>query len=75
MNKYTTLLQQVKLIYNSNELMRHKYFCNEPYVRKCKPRFKCDNADSIADSIYTLFGTHNSQYLTRLLLILGLQNY
>ena len=57
MNKHSNLLQRAKLICNStcNGIMLHKYLFNESYARKCKPRFKCDIADGIADSIYTLF--------------------
>ena len=59
-----------KLICNSNGIMLHRYLFNELYARKCKPRFRCDIADGIADSIYTLFCIDdlNSQYLARLLL-------
>ena len=67
MNKHSNLLQRAKLICNSNGIMLHSYLFNESYARKCKPRFRCD----IADSIYTLFCTYddlNSQYLARLLL-------
>ena len=71
MNKHSNLLQRAKLICNSTGIMLHKYLFNESYARKCKLRFKCNVADGIADSIYTLFCTydvHNSQCLTRLLL-------
>ena len=71
MNKHSNLLQRVKLICNSNGIVLHRYLFNESYARKCKPRFRCDIADVIADSIYTLFCTYdvlNLQYLARLLL-------
>ena len=71
MNKHSNLLQRVKLICYSNGILLHKYLFTESYARKCKLLFKCNVADGIADSIYTLFCTyddHNSQYLTRLLL-------
>ena len=57
MNKHSNLLQRVKLICNSNGIMLHRYLFNESYARKCKPQFRCDIADVIADSIYTLFCT------------------
>ena len=57
MNKHSNILQRAKLICNSNGIMLHKYLFNESYARKCKPRFKCDIANGIADSIqlYSFF--------------------
>ena len=58
MNKHSNLLQRAKLICNSNGIiMLHKYLFNESYAGKCKPRFKCDIADGIADLII-LFYAH-----------------
>ena len=54
MNKHSNFLQRVKLTCNSNGILLHKYLFNKSYARKCKLRFKCNVADGIADSIYTL---------------------
>ena len=72
MNKHSNLLQRSKIICTSNHIMIHKYLFEESYALKCKRRFECDIADSIADSIYSLFCTYddfNSQLLLYIIFI------